>query len=117
MNDMREYDYRDYRDYNNRDDYRDYREDYRDYRNYRDDYRTRDYDRRGGRINNRSYRNYREEDYHEELQMVMEAMREMYRKIEDVSEMAENPQDKNAMMKIAQKEKENYMYLKQLSEK
>ena len=86
----------------------------RDYRNYR---YYRDYDRHGGRMNNRNYRNYRnyrEDDYYEELEMLMEDMRETYRKIEDISEMAENPQDKNAIMKIAQKEKENYMYLKQM---
>lgn len=103
------YDYR----YDNRADYRnDYRTNYRD--DYREDYRTRDYDRRGGKINNR---NYRDQDYYEELQMVMEDMREQYRKIEDVSEMAHNMQDKNMLMKIAQKEKENYNYIKQLAEK
>ena len=124
MNEMssnRDYDYRDYRDYrdNYRDDYRDYRYDYReDYRgNYRDDYRTRDYDRRGGKINRRSYRNYRGHDYMEELEMTMEDMREQYRKLEDIGEMAENPQEKNAIMKIAQKEKENYMMIKQMVEK
>lgn len=102
-------------------DYRDnYRDDYRDYRNYRDDYRTRDYDRRGGRINNRSYRNYRnyrEQDYYEELEMLTDDMHECYRKIEDVAEMADNQQDKNMLMKVAQKEKENYNYLKQIMEK
>lgn len=93
---------------------------YRDYRNYRDDYRTRDYDRRGGRLNNRdyrNYRNYRNQDYYEELEMTMEDMREQYRKLEDISEMADNQQDKNMLMKIAQKEKENYSYIKQLLEK
>ena len=110
MNEM-ENNYRNYRDY------RDYRDDYRDdYRNYRDDYRTRDYDRRGGRINNRMYRNYRE-DYMEELEMCMEDMREQYRKLEDVAEMAENQQDKNMLMRIAQKSKENYMSLKQIMDK
>lgn len=111
---------RDYRNYDNRD-YRDnYREDYRDYRNYRDDYRTRDYDRRGGKLNYRdyrdyrNYRNYREEDYHEELEMVCEDMRETYRKLEDVAEMVTNPQEKNVIMKVAQAEKENYNYLKQI---
>lgn len=113
--------YRDSYRYDNRGDYReDYRADYRnDYRtnyrdDYREDYRTRDYDRRGGKINNR---NYRGQDYYEELQMVMEDMREQYRKIEDVGEMAHNMQDKNMLMKIAQKEKENYNYIKQLAEK
>ena len=47
----------------------------------------------------------------------MEDMREQYRKLEDISEMADNPQEKNAIMKIAQKEKENYMMLKQIVEK
>ena len=139
MNEMRDYDNRYYDDNmhgnmgyreNYRDDYReDYRDDmdYRDYdyryhddRNYRDyDYR-RDYDRRGGKINNRDYRNYRNYrggDYYEELEMTMEDMREQYRKLEDISEMATNQQDKNMLMKIAQKEKENYSYIKQLVEK
>ena len=80
----------------------------------------RDYDRRGGKINNRDYRNYRNYrggDYYEELEMTMEDMREQYRKLEDISEMATNQQDKNMLMKIAQKEKENYSYIKQLVEK
>lgn len=122
----RGYDNRDYRDYDNRyydeaeHGYRNYREDYRDGGSYRDsDYRTRDYDRRGGKINNRDYRNYRNYrgDYYEELEMAMEDMREQYRKLEDISEMMSNPQDKNMLMKIAQKEKENYNYIKQLVEK
>ena len=131
MNEMRDYDNRyDNRYYDEnihgnmgyRENYRDdYKEDYRDdYRNYRDyDYR-RDYDRRGGKINNRdyyNYRNYRGGDYYEELEMTMEDMREQYRKLEDISEMATNQQDKNMLMKIAQKEKENYSYMKQLVEK
>ena len=134
MNEMRDYDNRAYRDMdsrNYRDNYRDYDNRYydemehgsyidSDYRNYRDDYRTRDYDRRGGKINNRDYRNYRNyrgEDYYEELEMTMDDMREQYRKLEDISEMATNQQDKNMLMKIAQKEKENYSYIKQLVEK
>ena len=128
MNDMNA-DNRDYRG-SYRDDYRDYREDYRgdyreDYRNYRDDYRndyrddyrTRDYDRRGGKINRRSYRNYRSQDYYEELEMCMEDMREGYRKLEDIAEMAENPQEKTMLMRVAQKEKENYNSLKQMMDK
>lgn len=94
--------------------------DYRDYRNYRDDYRTRDYDRRGGRLNNRdyrNYRNYRNQNYYEDLEMAMEDMREQYRNLEDISEMATNPQEKNILMKVAQTEKENYSYIKQLLEK
>lgn len=122
MNEMtsnRDYD-RDYRD-GYRDSYRggSYRDDYRDYRDYRDDYRDdyrRDYDRRGGKINYRNYRNYRE-NYHEELEELCYDMKEIHRKIEDVAEMTENAQDKNMLMKIAQKEKENYSYLKQLMEK
>lgn len=96
-----------------------YRENYRNDMDYRDyDYR-RDYDRRGGRINNRyrNYRNYREQDYYEELEMTMHEMKETSRKLEDVADMAENQQDKNMLMKIAQKEKENYSYVKQLVEK
>ena len=120
MNDMRSYrddDYRyDNRDYDMRYDNRDYRED------YREDYR-RDYDRRGGKINNRDYsdyrynRSYRQPEYYEELEMTMEDMREGYRKLEDISEMAHNQQDKNMLMRIAQKEKENYMAIKQMAEK
>lgn len=108
--------YRDDYRYDNRGSYREnYRDDYRE--NYRDDYRTRDYDRRGGKINNRSYRNYREQDYYEEMEMIMGDMRKQYRKLEDVSEMAHSQQDKNMLMRIAQKEKENYNYIKQLVEK
>lgn len=118
-------DYRDYR-YDNR--YYDenihgnmgYRENYRNDMDYRDyDYR-RDYDRRGGRINNRDYRNYRNyrgQDYYEELEMTMHEMKETSRKIEDVADMATNQQDRSMLMKIAQKEKENYNYIKQLVEK
>ena len=121
MNEMRDYDnkydnrYYDENIHGNmgyRENYRDdYREDYRDdNRNYRDyDYRRdRDY---------RNYRNYRGGDYYEELEMTMDDMREQYRKLEDISEMATNQQDKNMLMKIAQKEKENYSYIKQLVEK
>ena len=97
-----------------------YRENYRDDMDYRDyDYR-RNYDRRGGRINNRNYRNYRnyrEQDYYEELEMTMHEMKETSRKLEDVADIVENQQDKNMLMKIAQKEKENYNYIKQLTEK
>lgn len=96
-----------------------YRENYRNDMDYRDyDYR-RDYDRRGGRLNNRyrNYRNYREQDYYEELEMTMHEMKETSRKLEDVADMAENQQEKNMLMKIAQKEKENSQYIKQLVEK
>lgn len=122
---MDEYDDRNYR--------ADYRPEYGDDRNYRGDYRGseradyrgnergyRGYDDRDYRYDDRNYRrgrrrNYRE-SYHEELEMVMEDMREQYRKLEDVAEMAEG-QDRNMLMKIAQKEKENYSYIKQLMEK
>lgn len=99
---------------------RDYRDDhdYRDYRDYRDDRRSyrmyRDYDRRGGR---RSYRNYRDEDYYEELEECLEDMREDYRKIEDIAEMATNPQDKNTLMKIAEREKEHHRLIKDMIDK
>lgn len=99
------------RDY--RRDYRDY--DYRDY-DYRDNYR-RDYDRRGGKINSRSYRNYRTEDYYEELENCMHELKEYSRAIEDIADMAENPQDRNMLLKIAQREKEHYNNLKQMMEK
>ena len=122
MNEMnmsnRDYDNRDYnnRGYDNR--YYDEAFYGNSRENYRDDYRDyRDYDRRGGRINNRNYRNYREQDYYEEIEMLTEDMREQYRKLEDISEMAHNQQDKNMIMKIAEKEKENYNYLKQLVNK
>lgn len=113
MNEMEE----DYRGGNYRGDYRgNYRGDYRG-GSYRDDYRgnyRRDYDRRGGRMN---YRNYREEDYYEELESCMHELKEYSRALEDLADMAENPQDRNMLMRIAQKEKEHYMNLKQLMEK
>ena len=100
MNEMRDYDNRYYDE--NMHGNMGYRENYRD--DYREDYRD-------------DYRNYRGGDYYEELEMTMEDMREQYRKLEDISEMATNQQDKNMLMKIAQKEKENYSYIKQLVEK
>lgn len=125
MNDMNEYDNRDRNEryYDNRDfmyrsyDYRD--EDYRDYRNYRDDYRRRDYDRRGGRINNRDYRNYRNyrDDYHEELEMTAEDMRDTSRRLEDIADMSKNPNEKNTLTRVAQKEKEHYNIIKQMIDK
>lgn len=112
MNDMdrdnRNYDYRDGRNY--RDDEMDYR-DYRNYRNYRD------YDRRGGRRNYRNYRNYREEDFYEELEMYMDEAKEQYRRLEDIADMAENPQDKTNLMKIAEREKEHCRIIKEMIEK
>ena len=108
MNEMntdgrREYDYR---GGNYRDDYR-----YDDYHrgNYRDDYR-RNYGRR-------NYRNYREEDFYEELEECMHELKEYSRGLEDLADMAENPQDRSTLMKIAQKEKEHYSHLKQMMDK
>lgn len=100
-------DYRDYRSYRNyRDDDED--EDYRDYRDYRD------YDRRGGRRNYRNYRNYRDQGYAEELEMATEDLREHYRTLEDIAEMATNQQEKNVIMKVAQTEKEHYKAMKEM---
>lgn len=102
----------------NRDEYgyrRDYRDSYRD--DYRDDYRRdyrRDYDRRGGR---RNYRNYREENYYEELENCMHELKEYSRALEDLADMTDDPQDRNTLMKIAQREKEHHMNLKQMMEK
>lgn len=106
MNEMEE----DYRGGNYRGNYRD------DYRggNYRDGYRwnyRRSYDRRGGRMN------YREEDFYEELESCMHELKEYSRGLEDLADMAENPQDRNMLMRIAQKEKEHYMNLKQMMDK
>lgn len=106
--DEAEHGYRSYRDYKGRN--------YRDDMDYRYDYRTRDYDRRGGKINYRDYRNYRG-DYYEDLEMAVEDMREGYRTLEDISEMVTNPQEKNVIMKVAQAEKENYHHLKQMMDK
>lgn len=119
MNEMDAYNRSGYRDYRNYDDMDN--RNYRNYRNYRDDYRDdyRDYDRRGGKINNRDYRNYRNyrEDYYEELEMLMEDMREQYRRLEDISEIASNQQDKSMLMKIAEKQKEMMNHIKSLTEK
>lgn len=124
MNDMNGYDNRDRNEryYDDREDmyYRD--EDYRDYRNYRDNYRRRDYDRRGGRINNRDYRNYRNyrnyrEDYYEDLEMTIEDMKDTSRKLEDIAEMASNMNEKTMINKVAQKEKEHSTMLKQMLDK
>lgn len=110
MNDMNpNRDYRDYRDYDDRDDYR------RDYRyDYRDDYRRRMYDRRGGR---RNYRNYREEDFTEELEKCVEQSMYKYRELEDLAEMADDRNEKNTLMKIAEREKEHYKILKEMLDK
>ena len=92
--------------------------DYRDDHDYRDDRRSyrmyRDYDRRGGR---RNYRNYRDEDYYAELEECMEDMREDYRRIEDVADMATDPQHKNTLMKIAEREKDHHRLIKEMLDK
>lgn len=126
MHDMESYDYReDYR--NNRGDYRDdyrmnYRDDYREnyrggnyrnnymgnYRNYRDEY---------GR-NRRNYRgNYRSEEYTMMLEDIVGDNMELARAYEDVSEMATDSNEKQKLMKIAEREKEHYRYAKEMLEK
>lgn len=65
----------------------------------------------------RNYRNYREEDYHDELEMCMEDMREYYRKLEDIAEMSDDTQEKNTLMKIAEREKEHYRTIKEMLDK
>ena len=70
-----------------------------------------------GRDYRGSYRNYREEDYYEELENCMHELKEYSRAIEDIADMAENPQDRNMLLKIAQREKEHYSNLKQMMEK
>lgn len=109
MNEMRTMDYRD-----------DYREDYRDYRNYRDDYR--DYRDEYGRNqrdaygrNRRSYRNYRD-DYTMMLEDAINDGMELARTYEDLSEMADG-QDKQKLMKIAEREKEHYRTAKEIMQK
>jgi len=74
----------------------------------------RDYDRRMGR---RNYRNYREEDYLEELEECVEEGMHKYRKYEDLAEMADNPQERNLIMKMAEREKEHYRTLKEMLDK
>ena len=122
MHDMESYDYReDYR--NNRGDYRDdyrmnYRDDYRggnyrnnymgNYRNYRDEY---------GR-NRRNYRgNYRSEEYTMMLEDIVGDNMELARAYEDVSEMATDSNERQKLMKIAEREKEHYRYAKEMLEK
>ncbi len=130
MHDMESYDNReDYR--NNRGDYRDYRDDYR--MNYRDDYRD---DYRGGNYRNnymgnyRSYRdeygrnrrnyrggNYRSQEYVMMLEEVVDDGMELARAYEDVSDMATNSKEKNTLMKLAEREKEQYRMVKEMLEK
>lgn len=49
--------------------------------------------------------------------MCMEDMREQSRKLEDIAEMSENPQEKNNLMKIAEKQKEYYRTIKTMMDK
>lgn len=107
MNDMRiHYDDEEYD--NRRYGYRDY-----DYRYDKDDYRT-DYIKR--RYDNRNRRNYRN-DYYEELEIAINDIKETSRNLEDLSEMAKNMNEKNMIIKVAQKEKEHAMTLKQMLER
>lgn len=115
---------------NRRDDYRgDYRGDYRD--DYRDDYRSggrgnnreedyrddyRDSYRRGGN-RRRSYRNYREEEFTEELEKYVEKAMHTYRELEDLAEMADDRNEKNTLMKIAEREKEHTRLIKEMLDK
>lgn len=99
------------RDYEERDNYR------HDYHDYRDDDRYDRYDYRRGRRSYRTYRNYREEDYYNELENCMQEIKDYSRELEDLADMAENSQDRNMLMKIAQREREHYSNLKQMLEK
>ena len=111
MNEM--YTMEDYRDYRNdyRDDYRgDYR-DYnnRDYRNYRDEY---------GR-NQRNYRDYRrnyrsQDEYRMILEDIAEDGMELMRAYEDAGEMATNGNEKQKLMKMADREKEHHKAIKEM---
>lgn len=129
MHDMESYDYReDYR--NNRGDYRDdYRNNRGDYRNdYRDDYRGGNY-RNNYMGNYRSYRdeygrnrrnyrgNYRSEEYTMMLEDIVGDNMELARAYEDVSEMATDSNERQKLMKIAEREKEHYRYAKEMLEK
>lgn len=120
MERMDDYNYRDsmnYRDgMNYRDDYRDrnYRGNYRDYMNYRDEYGRNQRDSYGR--NRRNYRSYRE-DYVTMLEDVAEDGMELARAYEDVSEMATDMNEKQKLMKIAEREKEHYRTTKQMLEK
>lgn len=110
MERMEEYDYRDSRGGNYRDDYRrDYRYDYRDEygRNQRDNYGR-------NRRNYRNYRNYRDE-YTTMLEEVCEDGMELARAYEDVSEIAQG-QDRQKLMKLADKQKEIYRWTKDIME-
>lgn len=92
------------------------------YRDYMDEDDFRESNRRGGNRrgrgrSNRGYRNYRDEEYYEELENCMYELKEYARSLEDLADMAEEPQERNMIMKIAQKQKEHYNLLKQMLEK
>jgi rubrerythrin len=53
----------------------------------------------------------------EELEMYMDEAKDQYRRLEDIAEMAENPQEKNNLMKIAEREKEHCRIIKEIIEK
>ena len=112
MERMEEYDYRDGRGGNYRDDYRrDYRYDYRDEygRNQRDRRNYRDY--RGYR----DRRNYRsQDDYVMMLEDSIDDSMELSRTYEDLSEMTNNSNEKQKLMKMSEREKEHYRTAKEL---
>lgn len=107
---MDDYNYRDtmnYRDGMNYRNYRDYRD---DYRNYRDDYRR---DRRNYR--DRYGRNYRsQDDYTMMLEDSIDDAMELSRTYEDLSEMTNNSNEKQKLMKMAEREKEHYRTSKEI---
>ena len=113
MNDMRTMNYRDnYRD--------DYREDYRE--DYRDEYGRNQRDRYGrNRRNYRYYRDYRDyrsqrDEYENMLEEIVDDSMELARAYEDVSEMASNVNEKQKLMKMAEREKEQYRMIKEMLE-
>ena len=102
--------YRDMRDTDYRDD-RNYRDNYRD--SYRDNYR----DRYGRNYRDRYGRNYRSGDVHGMLSELVDEGMELARGYEEAGEMITNSKDKNMLMKIAEREKENYRTVKEMLEK
>lgn len=110
MNEMRTMDYRD--DY--RENYRDYRDDYRD---YRDEYGRNQRDEYGrNRRNYRNYRNYRDE-YTMMLEDAINDGMELARTYEDLGEISSDGQEKQKLMKIAEREKEHYRTAKEIMQK
>lgn len=97
-----------------RDDYKDYREDYRD---YRDEYGRNQRDRYGRNYRDRYGRNYRaQEDFYMMLEDIVDDGMELARSYEDASEMANNNNAKNKLMKMADREKEHYKAVKDMLE-